>query len=196
MEEQVRQLAFHDTLTNLPNRRLLTDRLSQTMMSMKRSNKFAAMMFLDLDNFKSLNDLHGHEVGDLLLIEAACRLKSCVREIDTVARFGGDEFVVMLSELNSDLVASKNQAEAIAEKIRVALAQVYRLAIAHVGQREFVVAHHCCASIGVVLFNNHDFTQDDILKWADSAMYQAKEAGRNVVRFYESSTGTQGHQVP
>ena len=121
MEDQVHQLAFYDTLTHLPNRRLLDDRLSQTMAASKRSACYGALMFLDLDNFKPLNDMHGHVVGDLLLIEAADRLEACVREMDTVARFGGDEFVVMISDLDADKSRIDAQARLIAEKIRVAL---------------------------------------------------------------------------
>lgn len=184
MEDQVRQLAFHDMLTSLPNRRLLSDRLSQTMAASKRSGHYGALMFIDLDNFKPLNDTHGHEVGDLLLIEAADRLKSCMRETDTVARFGGDEFVVMLSDLNSDRAESASQAEIVAEKIRLALAEPYLLTIKREGKADILVEHHCTASIGVALFINHEAEQDDILKWADMAMYQAKESGRNRIRFY------------
>ena len=121
LEDQVRQLAFHDVVTKLPNRRLLHDRLSQSMAASARSGCHGAVMFLDLDNFKRLNDSHGHTVGDLLLIEVAERLKSCVREMDTVARFGGDEFVVMISELALDKAASVQEARGIAEKIRSAL---------------------------------------------------------------------------
>jgi diguanylate cyclase (GGDEF)-like protein len=143
-------------------------------------------MFLDLDNFKLLNDTHGHEVGDLLLIEAADRLKSCVREMDTVARFGGDEFVVMISELDADKTGSTTQAGIIAEKIRAALAKPYELKIQHEGKAETTVEHHCTASIGVALFIKDEASQDNILKWADMAMYQAKEAGRNLARFYDS----------
>jgi diguanylate cyclase (GGDEF)-like protein/PAS domain S-box-containing protein len=120
-EEQVRKLAFHDPLTALPNRRLLNDRLQQTMAASGRAPCHGAVMFVDLDNFKPLNDAHGHVIGDLLLVEAAGRLKSCVREVDTVARFGGDEFVVMISELAADKYASMEKAAIIAEKIRVAL---------------------------------------------------------------------------
>lgn len=187
MEEQVRQLAFYDTLTNLPNRRLLNDRLSQAMTASKRSGCYGALMFLDLDNFKPINDTHGHVVGDLLLIEAADRLKSCVREMDTVARFGGDEFVVMLSDLNADKAESTSQAEIVAEKIHIALSGSYLLTIKHEGKTDTTVEHHCTASIGVTLFNNNqEASQDEILKWADAAMYQAKEAGRNLIRFYDS----------
>jgi len=186
MEHQVRQLALYDTLTKLPNRRLLNDRLSQTMAASKRGSCYGALMFLDLDNFKSLNDTHGHGIGDLVLIEAAHRLKSCVREIDTVARFGGDEFVVILSDLNADKAESTSQAEMAAEKIRVTLSGPYLLTIKHEGKAETTVEHHCTVSIGVALFINHEASQDDILKWADTAMYQAKEAGRNLIRFSDA----------
>jgi diguanylate cyclase (GGDEF)-like protein len=186
MEEQVRLMAFYDTLTKLPNRRLLNDRLSQTMAANKRSGCYGAVMFLDLDNFKPLNDAHGHEVGDLLLIEAASRLKACVREMDTVARFGGDEFVVITSELDTDRTESAAQAGVIAEKIRSALAEPYRLTLKHEGKPDIFIEHRCTASIGVALFINHETAADDILKWADMAMYQAKEAGRNAIRFHES----------
>lgn len=184
MEDQVRQLAFHDTLTQLPNRRLLVDRLSQAMAASGRSACYSALMFLDLDNFKSLNDLHGHGVGDLLLIETAHRLKCCVREADTVARFGGDEFVVMLGILSTDRSESTAQAAAIAEKIRSALSAPYRLALT--AGAPATIEHRCSASIGVVLFVNHRASQDELLKWADAAMYQAKAAGRNQIRFHDS----------
>jgi len=186
MEEQVRQLAFYDPLTKLPNRRLLNDRLSQTMAASKRSGCHGALMFLDLDNFKPLNDKYGHAVGDLLLIEVASRLKSCVREMDTVARFGGDEFVVMLNELGADKVVSTSQARIVAEKIRTSLSEPYLLTIGHDEKADSKAEHHCTASIGVVVFIDHEGIQDDVLKWADAAMYQAKEAGRNSIRFYGS----------
>jgi diguanylate cyclase (GGDEF)-like protein/PAS domain S-box-containing protein len=186
MEEQVRQLAFYDTLTGLPNRRLLYDRLSQTMMSSKRNGNYAALMMLDLDNFKPLNDVHGHPVGDLLLVEVANRLKACVREMDTVARFGGDEFVVLLNELDVDESQSTAQANIVAEKIRSTLSAPYQLVIKKtMGGIEATVEHTCSASIGVVVFINHEDNQEDILKWADDAMYQAKEEGRNLIRFYD-----------
>jgi diguanylate cyclase (GGDEF)-like protein/PAS domain S-box-containing protein len=185
LEEQIQQLAFYDTLTNLPNRRLLSDRLNQTMHASKRSGYHAAVMFLDLDNFKPLNDKHGHVIGDLLLVEAANRLTSCVREIDTVARFGGDEFVVMISELCSDQDESTSQALAIAEKIRNTLSAPYLLQYRREGQPDICVQHYCTVSIGVAVFIDHQGSQEDILKWADEAMYQAKETGRNTIRFYE-----------
>ena len=183
MEDQVRQMAFHDALTNLPNRRLFHDRLTLAVAAAARSRLYGAVMFLDLDNFKPLNDSHGHDVGDLLLIEVAARLKSCVREMDTVARFGGDEFVVMISELASDKAASTAEAALIAEKIRLCLAAPYRLLVRQAGMPEKTVEHRCTASIGVVVFVGHETSQDNILKCADAAMYLAKESGRNSVRF-------------
>lgn len=186
MEEQVRQLAFHDALTNLPNRRLLNDRLSQAMAAGKRSGHFGALMFIDLDNFKPLNDSHGHGVGDLLLIEVARRIDSRVREADTVSRFGGDEFVVLLSELGAERSESARQAGTVAEHIRTILAQPYVLKLKREGEAETIVEHRCTASIGIALFIKHESSAEDVLKWADTAMYQAKEAGRNSVRFFNS----------
>ena len=184
-EELIRNLAFYDALTQLPNRRLLNDRMSQTMSISKRSGGYCALMFLDLDNFKPLNDTHGHGVGDLLLIEVARRITSCVREVDTVGRFGGDEFVVMLSELEVNKAESAAQAGIVAEKIRATLAEPYLLAMKEEGKPDSTVEHHCTSSIGVVLFINHEASQEDIFKWADVAMYQAKEHGRNQISFYQ-----------
>ena len=184
MEGRVRQMAFYDPLTRLPNRRLLHDRLNQSMAANKRSGCYGALMFIDLDNFKPLNDAHGHEVGYLLLIEAANRLKSCVREMDTVARFGGDEFVVMLSELSPDKAESTSQAMFVAEKIRGILAEPYLLTVEHHGKKDISIEHRCTASLGVVLFMNNEASQDDLIKFADKAMYQAKEAGRNLTLFF------------
>lgn len=185
IEEQVRQLALHDTLTNLPNRRLLNDRLNQAMAASKRSGRYGAMMFLDLDNFKLLNDAYGHDVGDLLLIEAAERLKSCVRDVDTVARFGGDEFVVMISELGTEESESAVQAGIIAEKIRAAIAKPYVFDLERDGKAQTTVQHQCTASIGAMLFGKDDVSKDDVLKRADTAMYQAKGEGSNLIRFYD-----------
>ena len=187
MEDRVRQMAFFDELTKLPNRRLLGDRLSQAMAACKRTGCHAVMMVLDLDDFKLVNDAHGHAVGDLLLIETAHRLKSCVREVDTVARFGGDEFVVMIGDLDADPAESRSQAEAVTRKIRAALAMPYVLELQHEGTAESTIEHHCTASIGVALFGKHEASQANILKWADTAMYRAKEAGCNLIRFYDST---------
>jgi diguanylate cyclase (GGDEF)-like protein/PAS domain S-box-containing protein len=184
-EEEIRNLAFYDTLTQLPNRRMLSDRMAQAMASSKRSGRYGALMFLDLDNFKPLNDAYGHNVGDLLLQQAARRITACMREMDTVARFGGDEFVVMLSELDADKAASLAQANIVAEKIRAILAEPYALSIQHNGGSATSVVHRCTSSIGVVLFINHQATQDDIIKWADLAMYEAKDKGGNLIRFYD-----------
>lgn len=188
MQDQVKQLAFYDALTGLPNRRLLNDRLTTYLATSDRSKCYGALIFIDLDNFKPLNDNYGHYVGDLLLIEVAHRLHSCVRQMDTVARFGGDEFVVMLGELNPDRTLSSQQAYAVAEKIRTRLFERYQLKVTHEGSSDTVVEHHCSASIGVVLFLGHEASQDDILKWADTAMYQAKDAGRNAIQIYEATT--------
>ena len=184
MEEQIRQMAFYDPLTHLPNRRLLVERLTQVMAASKRSGRYAAAMFLDLDNFKPLNDVHGHSVGDLLLAEVARRLLHCVREADSVARFGGDEFVVVLGELTSDRAGSAAQARSVADKVRAVVAQPYHLAIRHADGSEGVVEHRCTASVGVMLFVNHQYTQDEVLKWADAAMYRAKQSGRDRVELY------------
>lgn len=181
MAVKLRQMAFHDALTMLPNRRLLDDYLRQIMAASKRSGMHAALLFLDLDNFKLLNDTYGHEAGDLLLIEVADRLKCSVREIDTVARFGGDEFAVLLGDLAADKVESMSQAKIVAEKIRITLSKPYLVPIEHEGQAQRTVEHHCTASIGVVIFINHQASQEDILKWADAAMYRAKDQGRNTI---------------
>ena len=188
VEDQVRQLAFHDVLTKLPNRRLLNDRLNQAVAASTRRACFGALMFLDLDNFKRLNDTHGHDVGDLLLVQVADRLKNCVREMDTVARFGGDEFVVMISELDAGHSESMAQAGLIAEKIRTILATPYRLTISREGLPDTNIEQQCTASIGVALFINHHASQD-ILKWADTAMYQAKATGHNAIRFADTGGG-------
>jgi diguanylate cyclase (GGDEF)-like protein/PAS domain S-box-containing protein len=186
-EDVIKNMAFYDPLTKLPNRRLLNDRLSQAMAASRRSSCYGALMFLDLDNFKPLNDTNGHLVGDFLLIEVAQRLNKCVRETDTVARFGGDEFVVMLNDLNEDMAESVSQARNIAEKIRASLSQPYRLITKQENKTEFTIEHHCTASIGVAMFLNHSASHEDVLIRADEAMYEAKQAGRNLIRFYDSN---------
>ena len=179
MQQQLRQLAYVDPLTQLPNRRLLLDRLSQALS--KRSAAHGALMFLDLDNFKPLNDQCGHEAGDLLLIEVARRVKTCIREEDTVSRFGGDEFVVLVTELTADQTESANRMQAIAEKIRAKLAEPYCLHVQNAGAA--MVEHRCTASIGLTLFLHGQDVLDAVLQRADSAMYQAKVSGRNRVRY-------------
>jgi diguanylate cyclase (GGDEF)-like protein len=142
-------------------------------------------MFLDLDNFKPLNDMHGHDAGDLLLIEVAHRLTRCVRGVDTVARIGGDEFVVMLGELDMDYELSIEHSGIVAEKIRAALAEPYVLTRTQESRAAMTVEHHCTASIGVALFIDHQASQEDLLKWADMAMYKAKKDVRNIVRYFD-----------
>lgn len=183
-EAEIAHLAFYDALTQLPNRRLLNDRLSRAMSSSKRSGRYCALMFLDLDRFKPLNDTYGHDVGDLLLVEVARRISACVREMDTVARFGGDEFVVMLSELDVEHGSSLHQAMSVAEKIRMALSAPYFIEVQRNGEQT-IIEHNCTSSIGLVLFIGHESSAEDTLKWADIAMYRAKEAGRNTIQFYE-----------
>jgi diguanylate cyclase (GGDEF)-like protein/PAS domain S-box-containing protein len=183
MEDQIRQLAFYDALTHLPNRRMLQDRLSRALAMSKRTGRYGALMFIDLDNFKPLNDQYGHNVGDLLLIEVANRLTNSMREIDTVARFGGDEFVVMLSELETDQSEATEHAALVAQKILSVLSEPYEMLLPD-GPAEKVITHFCTASIGVAMFVNHQATQEELLKWADIAMYYAKDEGRNAVRFY------------
>jgi diguanylate cyclase (GGDEF)-like protein/PAS domain S-box-containing protein len=184
LEQQVRQLAFHDTLTDLPNRRLLLDRLTQAMAVGKRSGATGALMFLDLDNFKLLNDSHGHATGDALLLQIAARLKHCVRESDTVARFGGDEFVVLLVGLDIDRDRATSKALCVAQKILDALSRPYRLTVRRQGSASVEVEHCCSASIGVAVFTGDDAGPADVLQWADSAMYRAKDAGRRAVRLH------------
>ena len=187
-EEQIRNLSFYDALTQLPNRRMLSERFELAMAASKRSGLYAAAMFLDLNNFKPLNDLYGHKMGDLLLVEVAKRLKSCMREIDTVARFGGDEFVIILSELDKDKAKARLGAGIVAEKVRILLTEPYLLHIQEEGKENSTIQHQCTSSIGVVLFVEHETSMDDIIKHADKAMYRAKEAGRNQISFDDSST--------
>jgi diguanylate cyclase (GGDEF)-like protein/PAS domain S-box-containing protein len=183
IEENIHQLAFYDALTNLPNRRLLDDRLEQNISACKRSRKYGAVMFLDLDNFKPLNDKHGHKAGDLLLVEVARRLLSCVREVDTVARFGGDEFVVLLNDLNEIESESRDQARVVAEKILSSLSQPYWLGSKNSVTSKIIYHETIGASIGVVLFNESS-KAEKVLKHADHAMYEAKEGGRNKIKYH------------
>jgi diguanylate cyclase (GGDEF)-like protein/PAS domain S-box-containing protein len=175
-EDEARYLAFYDALTQLPNRRLLVDRLQQALASGTRSGMTTAVLFVDLDNFKTLNDTRGHEVGDLLLKEVAQRLRGCVREHDTVARLGGDEFVVVLQNLSGDPPEAAAQARTLGELVLAELRQPYDLA----GHE-----HHFTASIGVTLLREHRDSVDEVLKQADMAMYRAKDAGRNTLRFFD-----------
>lgn len=191
LQDQMRDLAFYDPLTKLPNRRLLLDRLGKALVSCARTRRHGALMFLDLDHFKTLNDLHGHDIGDRLLVEVGERLTQCIREQDSAARFGGDEFVVMIEELSRNSGDAAVQAENIAEKIRAALAQPYLLKrMANAGGEAETITHHCSSSIGVTVFRDHGESLEQLLKWTDMAMYRAKEAGRNVIRFFDPEMQT------
>lgn len=175
-EDEIKSLAFYDPLTRLPNRRLLLDRLHQALASGARNGREGALLFIDLDNFKILNDTLGHDIGDLLLQQVAKRLESCVREGDTVARLGGDEFVVMLEDLSEHVAEAAAQTKAVGEKIITMLNQPYQLAT-HTSRST--------PSIGATLFAHHE-SMDELFKQADIAMYQAKKAGRNTLRFFDS----------
>ncbi|NDP37265.1 MAG: EAL domain-containing protein [Rhodoferax sp.] len=175
-EEKIERLAFYDVLTDLPNRRLLMDRLQQALVSSAREHGTGALLFIDLDNFKDLNDTQGHDVGDALLQQVAKRLLASVRETDTVARLGGDEFVVMLHGLDRDLAQATAQVEQVGKKIMEQLNQAYRLGSAE---------HHSTPSIGATLFGNQQQRLEELLKQADLAMYEAKAAGRNTLRFFD-----------
>ncbi|MGD9774017.1 bifunctional diguanylate cyclase/phosphodiesterase [Diaphorobacter sp.] len=175
-EEEIRHLAFYDPLTRLPNRRLLLDRLRHALLTCRRTQHRGALMFIDLDNFKLVNDSMGHDRGDLLLQEMGRRLVATVRQGDTVARLGGDEFVVVLEDLNPEDTVAARQAETVAEKMLQSLASALML-----DDQEIQIS----CSIGVVLFNGDSTRPEDLMKHADLAMYQAKESGRNAVRFFD-----------
>jgi diguanylate cyclase (GGDEF)-like protein/PAS domain S-box-containing protein len=182
--ERIERLAFYDPLTRLPNRRLMMDRLERALTTSTRSNRNGALMLLDIDNFKALNDTLGHDVGDQFLIEVASRIKSCIREGDTASRMGGDEFVVILEHLDKEEQAAV-QATAVAIKIQTLLNQPYLLQVggSQTGQRQR--SHQCTSSIGITLFRDQSASIEELLKRADTAMYQAKEAGRNTFRFFD-----------
>jgi len=175
-ENEIKHLAFYDPLTRLPNRRLLLDRLRQTLASLPRNGRTAALLFIDLDDFKTLNDTLGHDIGDLLLQQVAKRLESCVREGDTVARLGGDEFVILLQDLSHISLEAGEQTESIGNKILVTLNLPYQLATHEYSNTP---------SIGATLFNDNSQSVDELMKQADIAMYQSKKAGRNRLHFFD-----------
>ncbi|HCI13696.1 MAG: hypothetical protein A2063_07730 [Gallionellales bacterium GWA2_60_142] len=175
-ENEIHHLAYYDTLSQLPNRRLLLDRLRQAVATGARNQSGGALLFIDLDNFKTLNDTKGHGIGDLLLIEAAKRLLACVREGDTVARFGGDEFVLLLEGLSNESAQAAVQARGVGEKVLEVLNRPYILE-----GNEF----HSSSSMGITLFINYRLELDELLKQADTAMYEAKKSGRNTLRFFD-----------
>jgi diguanylate cyclase (GGDEF)-like protein len=175
-EQEAKRLAFYDQLTGLANRRLMLDRLQHVLAGSTRSLHTSAVILIDLDNFKALNDTLGHDRGDMLLRQVALRLSGCIRESDTVARLGGDEFVVLLEDLNENPPEAAVQAKAIGEKILSSLNISYQLD---------GYEHHSTPSLGIALFQGPLNTVDDIMKRADLAMYRAKAAGRNTMRFFD-----------
>jgi len=175
-EEEINKLAFFEPLTGLPNRRLFLDRLSQAFSHVARKQSYGAILFIDLDHFKSINDTRGHDVGDQLLIQVADRIKRQLRAEDTVSRLGGDEFVILLQNLNNDLELAQLYAHEVAEKLLQTIAMPYHLN---------GILHHNTSSIGVCLFDGYEIKQDELLKRADAAMYQAKDKGRNTLCFYD-----------
>lgn len=180
-EAALLQLAYFDPLTELANRRLLLDRLTQALSAAKRNGLHGAILFVDLDHFKSINDTRGHEAGDMVLVEAARRLRAAVRVDDSLARLGGDEFVVLIEGLDAQVLEAATQAQIVAEKIITSLAQPYEFK-----NFEF----HCTASIGIDLFVDA-VSASDLLQHADLAMYQSKAAGRNQLRFFDADMRTQ-----
>lgn len=174
-EKEIEKSAFYDFLTNLPNRRLLQDRLKIASAMCKRHKRYSALLFIDLDNFKNLNDTLGHDIGDLLLKQVAERLNLCVRSCDTVARLGGDEFIVMIEDLSQQEFKAARQAEVFGEKVLSTLNQNYQLDIHD---------YHITPSIGITMFNGLEESTDELLKQADIAMYQSKATGRNALSFY------------
>ncbi len=178
---KIEHLAYHDSLTQLPNRRLLLDRLEQALSAAERSDNRGALMYIDLDNFKVLNDTRGHDAGDQLLIEVAQRLLSCVRKEDTLARFGGDEFMIMLKDLGTNSQEASEKLRRVAEKVFQALGQPYKLA---------EQIHHITPSIGITLFVGTQSSAQELLKQADIAMYQAKNDGRNTLRYFDPQIQT------
>ncbi|MGZ4955707.1 MAG: EAL domain-containing protein [Methylobacter sp.] len=174
--DEIKYLAFYDPLTGLPNRRLLQDRLKSALAASNRTGRKGALLFIDLDDFKTLNDCFGHDQGDMLLKQVAENIECCIREGDIVARLGGDEFVVMLGDLSEHILEAAAQTRVIGNKILATLNQRYLLA-----ERPY----HCTCSVGATLFNNSAQSIDELLKQADIAMYQAKAAGRNALRFFD-----------
>lgn len=177
-EAEICNLAFYDSLTGLSNRRLMMDRLQTALAASERSQSYGAILFLDMDNFKAINDTLGHACGDQLLIEVATRIRACVRDTDSASRLGGDEFVVLLGDVDADLVNALQKVHLIAEKLRAALAKPYLL---------YRQVCHSSPSIGVRLYRGTEVSAETLLQHADMAMYQSKEAGRNAVRFFDIS---------
>ena len=183
-EEQIKNLAFYDPLTKLPNRRLMLDRLEHALSSCGRQKRLGAVLMIDLDNFKTLNDSYGHNIGDKLLRSVATRLESCMRKGDTVSRMGGDEFVVIIEGLDETILLEK-QVETVAKKIITHLSEPYLLTHESNSNKPKAIQYQCSCSIGIALFSEQAVTVDELIKQADTAMYSAKAAGRNTLRFFD-----------
>jgi diguanylate cyclase (GGDEF)-like protein/PAS domain S-box-containing protein len=188
-EEQISSLAFYDPLTKLPNRRLMLDRLKHALSSRARHKRLGAVMMIDLDNFKTLNDSLGHDVGDRLLVNVASRLESCIREGDTVSRIGGDEFVVIIENLDQTILV-ESQAEAVAKKFIRHLNEPYFLQHGLSTEPQNLIEYHCSCSVGIALFSEQITTVEELIKQADTAMYAAKASGRNALRFFDPQMQT------
>ena len=182
-QEHIHRLAYFDVLTGLPNRRLLLDRMSILLATARRSNMISAVLFIDLDHFKYINDARGHAVGDTLLTQVAQRLSSSLREVDTVSHIGGDEFVVLLCHISADVVSGAHAAQAVAEKIRYSIAQFFDIN---------GLQYNTTCSIGVTLLPRENQSAHDLLREADTAMYRAKSSGRNQIAFYETRHANRG----
>lgn len=184
VEEIIRYYAFYDPLTGLVNRRLLEDRLEVIVESKKRSDSYSALIFLDLDNFKVLNDTYGHEVGDVFLKEVASRLLNSLRKTDTVARIGGDEFVIIVNDLSTLKVTATNQLQKIANSVLDSIKRPFTLSVTDKEKGIKKIEHISGASIGLNLFNHSDTTKELLLREADEAMYEAKKSGKNRIKFF------------
>ena len=184
IDDKTKKLAFFDQLTNLPNRNLCLDRLNQALVQSKRSALYGALLFIDIDNLKFINDQYGHEAGDLLLTEFAKRISNGLRARDTASRFGGDEFVVILNEFTNNYSETACQVSDIAKKILARLSSKYIFTITHPTLGDNLIQFESSASIGATLFLGNQIKSSNIIKRADMAMYEAKKMGGNQVRFY------------
>jgi len=184
IDDKTKKLAFFDQLTNLPNRNLCLDRLNQALVQSKRSALYGALLFIDIDNLKFINDQYGHEAGDLLLTEFAKRISNGLRARDTSSRFGGDEFVVILNEFTNNYSETACQVSDIAKKILARLSSKYIFTITHPTLGDNLIQFESSASIGATLFLGNQIKSSNIIKRADMAMYEAKKMGGNQVRFY------------
>lgn len=191
LEERIRLLGFYDPLTKLPNRRLLRDRIDQAIAASTCSRQHGALLFLDIDRFKILNDTYGHNIGDQLLVEVSQRLQSCLREGDTIARPGGDEFMMILNALDQYAAKAELQVKNLAERIRKVLAEPYYFSLQAGQCQTDTITYHSSASIGAVLFLMHENSTEELMQHADLAMYQAKHSGRDAVCMFDPGMRTE-----